>query len=214
MDPGHRDRNRVHCASLRPLCQGMPCSRGASARRCGWPTRSLFSSPPTAAPEVSARRRHHRPATPRTITSANTMTEGERLTFPASQLAPEMFPALVLRDPMRMKALQKGLTSCARGRTQVFRPLRQQRPDPGAVACCSSRSSRSGCRTSIGLQASMDNVNVYTARWIYCEDAKKLAEFRPSSRHWLSITPAPRLPRPSRVNLQLTLERWPDVHFP
>ena len=39
--------------------------------------------------------------------------------------APELFRRVVLKDPLRMKALQKGvLQLCEEGATQVFRPLR------------------------------------------------------------------------------------------
>jgi peptide chain release factor 3 len=40
--------------------------------------------------------------------------------------APELFRRAVLKDPLRMKALQKGLDQlCEEGATQLFRPLRK-----------------------------------------------------------------------------------------
>ena len=48
--------------------------------------------------------------------------------------APEMFRRVVLRDPLRMKALQKGLDQlCEEGATQLFRPLRNNDLILGAV---------------------------------------------------------------------------------
>jgi peptide chain release factor 3 len=61
-----------------------------------------------------------------TINIGDTFTEGESLMFTGiPNFAPEMFRRVVLRDPLRMKALQKGLDQlCEEGATQVFRPLR------------------------------------------------------------------------------------------
>jgi len=65
------------------------------------------------------------------------------------------------------------------------------------------------------VQCSFDNVSVYTARWVYAKDEKKLAEFRTKAHENLSIDHAGALVylAPTRVNLSLTLERWPDLDF-
>ena len=54
-----------------------------------------------------------------------------------------------------------------------------------------------------------------TARWIECKDAKKLAELRERAYEQLALDHGGALVylAPSRVNLQLTLERWPQVTF-
>jgi len=50
-----------------------------------------------------------------TINIRDTFTQGERLTFTAvPDFAPEIFRRAVLKDPLRMKALQKGHRSCRR----------------------------------------------------------------------------------------------------
>jgi len=56
---------------------------------------------------------------------------------------------------------------------------------------------------------------VHTARWIQCADPKKLQEFRVKAHDHLALDHAGALVylAPSRVNLQLTQERWPDVSF-
>jgi peptide chain release factor 3 len=56
---------------------------------------------------------------------------------------------------------------------------------------------------------------VITARWIHCADDKKLAEFRDKNAMNLAVDAAGELVylAPSRVNLQLTQERWPGVTF-
>jgi peptide chain release factor 3 len=59
------------------------------------------------------------------------------------------------------------------------------------------------------------SVGVVTARWVHCDDAKKLAEFRERNAMHLAIDAAGQLVylAPTRVNLQLAQERWPDVTF-
>jgi len=64
------------------------------------------------------------------------------------------------------------------------------------------------------VQCVFDAVNVHTARWVEGE-GRKLEEFRDRAYESLAIdhTGALVYLAPSRVNLQLTLERWPDLRF-
>jgi len=152
-----------------------------------------------------------------TINIGDTFTEGEKLMFTGiPNFAPEMFRRVVLRDPLRMKALQKGLDQlCEEGATQVFRPLRNNDLVLGAVGMLQFDVVAFRLQDEYGVQASWDNVNVYTARWVYGSDAKKLEEFRAKAYEHLALDHSGALVylAPTRVNLQLTLERWPDLVF-
>jgi peptide chain release factor 3 len=152
-----------------------------------------------------------------TINIGDTFTEGEKLMFTGiPNFAPEMFRRVVLRDPLRMKALQKGLDQlCEEGATQVFRPLRNNDLVLGAVGMLQFDVVAFRLQDEYGVQATWDNVNVYTARWVYCSDAKKLEEFRAKAHEHLALDHSGALVylAPTRVNLQLTLERWPDITF-
>ncbi len=152
-----------------------------------------------------------------TINIGDTFTEGEALTFTGiPNFAPEMFRRVVLRDPLRMKALQKGLDQlCEEGATQLFRPLRNNDLILGAVGQLQFDVVAFRLQDEYGVQATWDAVNVYTARWIYCADPKKLAEFRSKAHDNLSLDHSGALVylAPTRVNLALTEERWPDVTF-
>jgi peptide chain release factor 3 len=57
--------------------------------------------------------------------------------------------------------------------------------------------------------------SVYTARWVESDDAKKLAEFRRKHAENLALDSGGHLAylAPSRINLQLTQERWPEIRF-
>src|ERR1043165_7630932 len=152
-----------------------------------------------------------------TINIGDTFTEGEPLMFTGiPNFAPEMFRRVVLRDPLRMKALQKGLDQlCEEGATQVFRPLRNNDLILGAVGQLQFDVVTFRLQDEYSVQSSLDNVNVYTARWVYGKDPKKLEELRTQAYENLALDHSGALVylAPTRVNLQLTLERWPDVTF-
>jgi len=115
-----------------------------------------------------------------------------------------------------MKALQKGLDQlCEEGATQLFRPLRNNDLILGAVGQLQFDVVAFRLQDEYGVQATWDDVNVYTARWVYCGDPKKLEEFRNKGHDNLALDHSGALVylAPTRVNLHLTQERWPDVTF-
>ena len=65
------------------------------------------------------------------------------------------------------------------------------------------------------VEAVYEPVSVYTARWIDCDDDKKLQEFKKKAADNLALDGGGHLTylAPTRVNLQLMEERWPDVRF-
>ena len=66
-----------------------------------------------------------------------------------------------------------------------------------------------------GVQCVFDNIAVHTARWVRAEEERKLEEFRAKAHDHLALDHSGALVylAPSRVNLELTLERWPDIGF-
>jgi peptide chain release factor 3 len=60
-----------------------------------------------------------------------------------------------------------------------------------------------------------ENVQVVTARWVSCGDSKRLGEFRTKAAAHLALDGAGDLTylAPTRVNLDLTMERWPEITF-
>ena len=51
--------------------------------------------------------------------------------------------------------------------------------------------------------------------WVRCEDDKMLSQFKDQLQSNLALDGGNQLVylAPTRVNLQLTEERWPDIHF-
>jgi peptide chain release factor 3 len=115
-----------------------------------------------------------------------------------------------------MKALQKGLAQLSEeGATQFFRPIMSNDLILGAVGVLQFDVVAYRLKDEYGVESAFENVGVVTARWIRCADAKKLEEFREKNAANLAIDAAGELVylAPSRVNLQLTTERWPGVTF-
>jgi peptide chain release factor 3 len=152
-----------------------------------------------------------------TINIGDTFTQGERLTFTGvPNFAPEMFRRAVLKDPLKMKALQKGLSQlCEEGATQLFRPLRNNDLILGAVGQLQFEVVAFRLQDEYSVQCVFDTIGVYTARWVDSADAAKLEEFRARAYDNLALDHAGALVylAPTRVNLQLTLERWPGIIF-
>lgn len=152
-----------------------------------------------------------------TIQIGDTFTEGEDLKFTGiPYFAPELFRRVVLRDPMRMKALQKGLDQLSEeGATQIFRPLIGNELILGAVGALQFDVVAYRLKHEYNVEASYDNISVVTARWLEAEDHKRLDEFRRKEETRLVLDSAGNLAylAPTMVNLNLTMERWPDIRF-
>ncbi len=152
-----------------------------------------------------------------TINIGDTFTQGERLTFTGvPNFAPEIFRRAVLKDPLKMKALQKGLSQlCEEGATQLFKPLRNNDLILGAVGQLQFEVVAFRLADEYSVQCVFDPVTVHTARWIEAAEPRKLEEFRARAYEHLALDHGGALVylAPSRVNLQLTLERWPDIRF-
>jgi peptide chain release factor 3 len=152
-----------------------------------------------------------------TISIGDTFTEGEPLAFTGiPNFAPELFRRARLRDPLKMKQLQKGLAQLSEeGATQFFRPLMSNDLILGAVGVLQFDVVAYRLKDEYGVDAAFENVGVVTARWVRCADAKKLEEFREKNAMNLALDAAGELVylAPTRVNLQLAIERSPQVTF-
>jgi len=152
-----------------------------------------------------------------TISIGDTFTEGENLAFTGiPNFAPELFRRARLRDPLKLKQLQKGLAQLSEeGATQFFRPLMSNDLILGAVGVLQFDVVAYRLKDEYGVEASFEPVQVATARWTKCDDAKKLEEFREKNAMNLALDAAGELVylAPTRVNLQLAEERAPAVRF-
>jgi peptide chain release factor 3 len=152
-----------------------------------------------------------------TINIGDTFTEGEVLNFTGvPNFAPELFRRAVLKDPLRMKALQKGLSQlCEEGATQLFKPLRNNDLILGAIGQLQFEVVAFRLQDEYSVQCVFEPINVAVARWVRLSDDKRLAEFREKAYDNLAMDHAGELVylAPTRVNLGLTEERWPQIRF-
>jgi len=217
MDPAHRDR----IAFLR-ICSGI-YTRGMKVRhvRLGRDVKI-----PQAITFMASDREHVEQAysgdiiglhNHGTIQIGDTFTQGEDLKFVGiPHFAPELFRRARLKDPLRMKALQKGLQElCEEGASQLFRPLNSNDLIVGAVGVLQFDVVAHRLKSEYNVECQFENVNVITARWIVSDNEQKLEEFRKKAFDNLAIDGGGHLTyiAPTRVNLELTMERWPDIQF-
>jgi peptide chain release factor 3 len=152
-----------------------------------------------------------------TIQIGDTFTTGEELRYTGiPHFAPELFRRIRLKDPMKMKALQKGLQQLSEeGSTQVFSPLSSTDLIVGAVGQLQFDVVAYRLKDEYKVEAIYEPVNIYTARWIEADDPRKLEEFRKKAAEHLSEDGGGYLTylAPTRVNLNLMQERWPDIQF-
>ena len=152
-----------------------------------------------------------------TIRIGDTFTQGESLAFIGiPNFAPELFRRAQLKDPLKMKALMKGLTQlCEEGATQLFKPIANNDLILGAVGILQFDVVAHRLKNEYGVDCQFEAVNVHTARWVSCNDEKKLEEFKNKLRANLAFDHAGDLAyiAPSRVNLTMTQERWPEIEF-
>ncbi len=152
-----------------------------------------------------------------TIQIGDTFTEGEELKYTGiPHFAPELFRRIRLRDPLKSKQLQKGLQQLSEeGSTQVFMPLNNSDMIVGAVGVLQFEVVAYRLKDEYKVEAIYEPVNVQTARWVDCDDAKKLQDFQRKCSDNLAIDGGGHLTylAPTRVNLQLTQERHPDIVF-
>jgi len=217
MDPGHRDRIAFMRICSGEYRKGLKALHVRSGKEMKIPDAITF---------MAADRQHAETAyagdiiglhNHGTINIGDSFSEGEVLRFTGiPNFAPEIFRRAVLKDPLRLKALQKGLAQlCEEGATQLFRPLRNNDLILGAVGPLQFDVVAHRLRDEYKVECQFETVNVATARWVECDDAKMLADFSRKAEDNLALDHGGSLVyiAPTRVNLNLTEERWPDIVF-
>jgi len=152
-----------------------------------------------------------------TINIGDSFTQGESLVFTGiPSFAPELFRRAVLKDPLKLKALQKGLAQlCEEGATQLFKPLLGNDLVLGAVGPLQFEVAAFRLRDEYGVECVFEAVGVVAARWVRCADDAHLLEFtkRLAANVARDHTGELVYLAPTTVSLALTQERWPKVEF-
>lgn len=152
-----------------------------------------------------------------TIRIGDSFSEGEDIQFIGiPDFAPELFRRVRLKDPLKMKALLKGLEQlCEEGATQFFKPLLGNDLILGAVGILQFDVVAERLLHEYNVHCQFESINVATARWIEADNEKALKTFTDKNQAQLAKDHYEQLVyiAPSRVNLQLTMERYPEIKF-
>ena len=115
-----------------------------------------------------------------------------------------------------MKQLHKGVVQlCEEGATQVFRPLRNNEQILGAVGVLQFEVAVHRLKGEYNVEAIVEGTSIQSARWVACDDEKMLEDFKVKAFANLALDGDEQLVylAPTRVNLSLTEERWPEIRF-
>lgn len=152
-----------------------------------------------------------------TIQIGDTFTEGEMLKYiGVPNFAPELFRRVQLKDPLKAKALQKGLIQLSEeGATQVFRPLINNDLILGAVGVLQFDVVEHRLKHEYGVECRFEAVAVAAARWVHFKNDKDAQAFKKKNELNLAIDGANVMAyiAPNLANLRLTQERFPEVEF-
>ncbi|SNB47618.1 peptide chain release factor 3 [Geobacter sp. DSM 9736] len=151
-----------------------------------------------------------------TIKIGDTFTLGEELKYVGiPSFAPEHFRKVRLLNPLKSKALEKGLVQLAEeGTTQVFRPLMGSDWIVGAVGVLQFDVVMHRLEHEYGVKVAYEPVSYVTARWVTGE-RKKLDEFEKKEALSLYRDGEGNLTylAGSQWRLENTMEGWKDLQF-
>jgi len=147
----------------------------------------------------------------------DTLSEGEVLGFRGiPYFAPEEFRNVRLRDPIKSKQLQKGLQELGEeGAIQVFETALGGALLLGAVGPLQFEVVASRLQSEYKVDAIYDPASIHTARWLTFPDepTRRRFEREQASAMATDVDENPVFLAANRANLQVTMERWPQVGF-
>ena len=146
------------------------------------------------------------------------LTEGEALQFTGLPFfAPELFQAVEVKDPLRIKQLRTGLTQLGEeGAIQVFRPEAAGGALLlGAVGQLQFEVVAHRLKTEYGVEARMMPSRYSMARWVTATDAKAMRKFMDANAANIAydVVDAVAFLATSPAQLRVAQERYPDITF-
>jgi peptide chain release factor 3 len=152
-----------------------------------------------------------------TIKIGDTFTEKEDLRFTGiPNFAPEHFRRVILKNPLKQKQLQKGLIQLAEeGAVQYFRPMSGSDYFLGAVGALQFDVTVARLKAEYGVDAVYEPVGFSAARWIDCDDKKKLKDFTKKHVDSVVCDSEGRLTflATSSWRLDFVMKDWPHISF-
>ncbi|WP_457913440.1 peptide chain release factor 3 [Candidatus Gillettellia adelgis] len=152
-----------------------------------------------------------------TMQIGDTFTQGENIKFTdIPNFSPELFRRIRLQIPLKQKQLLKGLMQLSEeGAVQVFCPLTNNHLIIGVLGALQFDVVVARLKNEYNVEALYESVNISTARWIECNDLRKLADFKKKNELHLALDSGNNLSyiAPTLLNLSLTQKRYPAIVF-
>jgi peptide chain release factor 3 len=147
----------------------------------------------------------------------DTLTEGEALAFKGiPSFAPELLQRVRALDPMRAKHLSRALEQLAEeGAARVFKPRSGGYHIVGVVGSLQFDVLADRIKNEYEIPVVFEAAGLYTARWVECDDAQKLARFIDQNEGYMADdhTGAPVFLARNAWHLETTSKDFPDVRF-
>ena len=217
MDPQHRDRIAFMRICSGKFSQGMKIQQVRTKKTIAVPNALTFLArgrehvEESWAGDIIGVHNHG------TIQIGDTFSNAGSFTFQGiPSFAPELFRRVRTKDPLRTKALAKGLNELSEeGAAQVFRLEARNELIVGAVGILQYDVVQWRLRNEYNVECLFEPVQYQTARWIACDKTEILEKFKRHLADNLAVDAGGYLAymAPSLVNLQLTQERWEDIKF-
>ncbi len=217
MDPAHRDRIAFLRICSGRFHRGMKVTHHRTGKEVTFANATIFLAQDRANVEeaypgdVIGIHNHG------TIKIGDTFTEKEPLKFTGiPNFAPEHFRRVRLKNPLKAKQLQKGLTQLAEeGAVQVFRPVLDSTYILGAVGVLQFDVTMARLRAEYGVDAVYEPVEYHTARWVTSKNPERLKAFEREMAASLAFDAEGHLAylAPSEWRLEFVSDKWPEIEF-
>ena len=152
-----------------------------------------------------------------TIQIGDTFTTGKDFKYVGiPHFAPELFRRVRLMNPLKSKQLRTGLTQLSEeGAVQVFVPINSHDLILGAIGILQFDVVAFRLKHEYKVDCSYEVANITMARWLQCDDKSMLEQFKNKTEQNLALDGGGHLTylAPTRVNLTLIEERWPEIRF-
>ncbi|UDG79221.1 Peptide chain release factor RF3 [Candidatus Ecksteinia adelgidicola] len=152
-----------------------------------------------------------------TIKIGDTFTEGEKIKFTGiPNFAPELFCRIQLKNPLKQKQLLKGLIQLSEeGAIQVFRPISNNHLLIGAMGSLQFDIVVARLKNEYNIEALYKSADIFTIRWISCNDIKKFEIFKQKNILNLALDSENNISyvASTAINLKIIKKRYPEIIF-
>jgi peptide chain release factor 3 len=217
MDPAHRDRIAFFRICSGTFTRGMRVKHHRLGKEVNLSNATVFMAQNRANVDVAYPGDIIGIHNHGTIKIGDTFTDKEQLKFTGiPSFAPEHFRRVLLKNPLKTKQLHKGLVQMAEeGAVQLFRPVMGSDYILGAVGVLQFEVTMARLKAEYNVDAIYETINYTLARWVSCDDPKRLKAFEAKNQGSLAYDAEGCLAflADGQWRLNHTAELSPDIVF-